>query len=264
MKRGMCWYLAVVVFLPMSNLVWAQERALAYRYVEGQEMTYQRTVRLQAESAASPEGKENSVLEQVYVLRVEQVAQDGSARMTLRLDTVALREGGKLLDLPPLDTLRSISTRLTISNLGHLLEVENPNTQHAELEAFLNDIVIGITNRPALTGIVQEVGTTWKEDKEVQITHARVPVRARAAVTSRYARNEPCLGIDCSRIDYNGILTIGNARVGTMKGTLWFARATGELMREAVVREAVVYTRRQGEQIQWRINEEEVIEHIRR
>lgn len=87
-------------------------------------------------------------------------------------------------------------------------------------------------------------------------------VKARAAVTSRYARNEQYRGTDCARIEYNAVLTIGTARVGTMKGTLWFARATGQLVQETVERDATVYTTRQGKRVQWRIKQEEAIEKV--
>jgi hypothetical protein len=264
MKQHIRWCTAILYLLLVPNVVWTQERALSYRYIKGEETKYQRTIRLQAESAANPEGKDDEVFKQIYTLRVEDVLGDGSARMTLRLDSTALWDKGKPVDLPPADTLRNQSVQFSISSVGHLLELEAVDAADAMHEALLSDVLIGISNRPALSGIVQEVGSTWKEDKEIQITHARVSVKARAAVTSRYARNELYRGIECARIEYNGILTIGTSRVGTMKGTLWFARATGQLIREAVERDVAVYTMRQGERVQWRIKEEEVVEQVGR
>lgn len=262
MKPCSLWCIIVACFLLPLFVLWAQERTLEYRYVKGQELTYKRTVRMQAESAASPEGQDDGVFEQIYVLRVEDVTRDGSAKITLRLDSAALWKKGERFDIPPADTLRKVSVQCVISNVGHLLEVETPDTSHFMQETFLSDILVGLANRPALSGTVQEVGSSWKEDKEVHLTHARVSVKARAAVTSRYVRNEQYRGIDCARIEYSAVLTISNSRVGTMKGTLWFARATGQLIREAVERDVTTYTMAQNERVQWRIKEEEVIEQI--
>lgn len=264
MNRPPRWCMVILCFLVLSSAVWTQERALAYRYRKGQEMTYKRTIHLQAESAVNPEGKDDDVFEQVYHLRVEDVTQDGSAKMTLRLDSAALWKKGEPLNLPPADSLRSVSVQFSISNVGHLLEVGTPSSSNVVQEAFLSDILVGIANRPALSGIVQEVGSTWKEDKEVHVAHARVSVKARAAVTSRYVRNELYRGIDCARIEYSAVLTIGTSRVGTMKGTLWFGRATGQLIREAVEWDVVVYTVDQKQRVQWRIKEKEVVEKVDR
>lgn len=111
MKQHVRQCTAVLCLLLTANGAWTQERALAYRYAMGQETKYQRTIRLQAESAANPEGKEDAVFMQTYILRVEAVQGDGSARMVLRLDSAVLWQQGKLVDLPPADTLRNVSVQ---------------------------------------------------------------------------------------------------------------------------------------------------------
>lgn len=264
LRRCMAILCILMMFGAESTAVWTQERALVYRYVKGQETTYKRTIHLQAESAANPEGKDDDVFEQIYTLRVEDTRADGSAKMTLRLDSAALWKKGQPIVLPPADTLRTSSVRFTISHAGHILEIGAVEASDNFQETLLNDVLIGLSNRPALSGIVQEVGSTWKEDKEIHITHARMSVKARAALTSRYVRNEQYRGIDCARIEYSAVLSTGTARVGTMKGTLWFARETGQVIREAVEREVTAYAVNQGERVQWRIKEEEVVETVSR
>jgi hypothetical protein len=264
MKRSISLFAILIplLFLAFLERVVAQEVFLANKYAVGNVFRYRVISQSSYEGGIFPGGRLELLAHLYYTLTVTAVNKEGTATVTFKQDSVNAWEGKKPDSVGYANELNGVPVTMWMTNRGILLDIQSPPDLSKNAKEYLDALVKDLGTEPPIPGETIEVGVPWQNELPVYFNYAFGTVKGTNKVKSRFVRKESYKGVDCGRIEYDGLLMAGTQKFGSVKGTTYHALRAGKTLRTSSESEAQLYYSDKGGRSQLQVHASRIREAL--
>ena len=255
MKRstGLVAVLIPLLFPTFLESAAAQEIFLAHKFAAGNVHRFRVISQSSHEGGIIPGGRREELSHLYYTLTVTAVSKEGTATVTFKQDSVNTWVNKMPETRPGVNELNGVPVTLWLTNRGIVLDVQSPPDLNKEAKSYLDAVLRDLGSEPPIPGETIEVGVPWQNELPVYFVYPYGTVKGINMVKSRFLRKESYRGVDCGRIEYDGLLMTGTQKFGSVKGITYHALRAGKTLRTSSETEALIYFTVKGERSQVRV-----------